>query len=959
MEHLTPTGGRGARVRIVDHAKPGVTESSDLNAFQLPLFSPVRSDADLLHELATIMAGQRDVLREIAADASSLAAIHASNSGRFAELIRRLKLESNGDGHLSGESSAPFDLTSLGLGPIPAVGYQLEGVLAAQRAELLRLEHEQRLLHHLLHVATHSKPRRIAIAVRTRLHRLGKLIGHPWWTARAMGNRIAGAPPLRGLRTTARRFRTHAVLCRFLAIESQKTDHRQPTDAIRWLPPIRMTGETWHALFCHPHAFVNYRVLAPGGARVVAACGLHPQVWNDNRRGVEFTIRARVPEADFEASKTLTVDPQKRWIDRRWHRLELRLPPGPRRTVLVTLETRLPAGSDGGHAWGVWGEPRIEWTKSPRDQVRSVKALTARLRQDGVRTTLQRLRRIEVFDEHAAQYRRWVDLNTPTDENLVRLKTDGSALRWQPLISIVTPVYNTDPRWLRACIESVRRQAYSNWELCLCDDGSTSKGTRRVLQEYADDPRVRVIWSPSNGGISSASNLALEQATGDFVALLDHDDELAPDALFEVVKLLNDKPDVDFVYSDEDKLDAAGERCDPYFKPDWSPEHFLSCMYTCHLMVVRRSLLRDIGGFRKGYEGAQDYDVGLRLMERTDRIHHIPKILYHWRKIPESLASSGAAKTWAMDAGERALQDYVNRRRLDAAVAPGAAPGLYRVRHRIKDRPLVSIVIPTAGRTREVSGQTIDLLHNCVRSIVEKSSYDNYEILIADNGTITDASRAYLEKVPHRRVTFRYSGQFNYSRKMNFGVSHSQGSHVVLFNDDIEVISPEWIEAMLEYSQQPEIGAVGAKLLYPDGRLQHIGIVMGVCGMAAHAFHSHPGSSPGYGSSALVVRNYSTVTAACMMTRRELYDRFEGFDEKFVFDFNDTDYCLRLRQAGYRVVFTPYAQLYHLEAGTTGLRKWDDAGLAEMRRRWTDVCEHDPYYNPNLTREYPDYRVRL
>jgi GT2 family glycosyltransferase len=480
-----------------------------------------------------------------------------------------------------------------------------------------------------------------------------------------------------------------------------------------------------------------------------------------------------------------------------------------------------------------------------------------------------------------------------------------------------------------------------------------------VLEELEPDSRIRVVWSPGNGGISAASSLALERATGDFVALLDHDDELAPNALFEVAKLLNAKPDTDFIYSDEDKLDLAGERCDPYFKPDWSPEHFLSCMYTCHLMVVRRSLLVDIGGFRKGFEGAQDYDVVLRLMERTDKIHHIPKILYHWRKIPESVASSGAAKTWAMDAGERALQDYVDRRGLDAAVAPGAAPGLYRVRHRIKDRPLVSIVIPTAGRTRDVAGQTIDLLLNCVKSIVDKTAYDNYEIVIADNGTITDASREYLKRVRHRRVTFRYSGPFNYSRKMNFGVNHSRGSHVVLFNDDIEVIEPEWIEAMLEYSQQPEIGAVGAKLLYPDGRLQHIGIVMGVCGMAAHAFHSHPGSSPGYGFSALVVRNYSTVTAACMMTRRELYDRFNGFDEKFAFDFNDTDYCLRLRQAGYRVVFTPYAQLYHLEAATTGLRKWDDAGLAEMRRRWTDVCEHDPYYNPNLTREFPDYRVRL
>jgi GT2 family glycosyltransferase len=739
----------------------------------------------------------------------------------------------------------------------------------------------------------------------------------------------------------------------------QETDRPEMTDAIRWLPPVRISGETHYALFAVPRASITYELQPPAGSRILVDCGLLPAAWAGHRGGVEFEAEVEVPERHWTARRSVRLDPGLKRIDRRWRRLSIALPPGSPSPTTLRLRTRLPDGADSHRAWSIWGEPRIEWRKSREERRRTIAGLISRVRQVGLVGTLRLLKDLQSSDERAIQYRRWVQLNTPSDDTLARFAAEVETFTMRPRISVITPVYNTDPRWLRACIESVRSQVYPHWELCLADDGSTSVDTTRVLREYANDARIRIVRLPVNAGISAASNAALDMATGEFVAMLDHDDELTPEALFSMVRFLNTVPDADFIYSDEDKLDGAGQRCDPYFKPDWSPEHFQSCMYTCHLMMLRTSLVRELGGFRRGVEGSQDYDLALRVMEKTSRIHHVPEILYHWRKIEGSVATSGQAKAWAIDAGERALEDHVQRTGVDAVVLPGAAPGLYRIRHRIAGKPLVSIVIPTDGRSRDVSGRPVDLLSNCVRSIVEKTTYENYELVIADNGRLSDSAVALLDSIPHCRVHFQIAGQFNYARKLNFAVGHSRGQHLLLFNDDIEVITPEWIEAMLEYSQQESIGAVGARLLYPDGRLQHIGVVMGVCGLAAHAFHSHPGGAPGYGFSALIVRNYSAVTAACMLTRRELYERLGGFDERFAFDFNDTDYCLRLRREGYRIVYTPYAELYHLESATFGTRTWNGPDLAAMRERWSDLCERDPYYNPHLTRDFPDYRVRV
>lgn len=573
-----------------------------------------------------------------------------------------------------------------------------------------------------------------------------------------------------------------------------------------------------------------------------------------------------------------------------------------------------------------------------------------RVRHEGVGALIQQVRDAPNHEDHAAVYVRWVARNTPGPDELSRMADGVAALAWQPRISVVTPVYNTDPRYLRACIESVRAQVYPHWELCLCDDASQREDTRAVLREYDGDARIKVRFLDRNSNISAASNGALEMATGDYIALLDHDDELTPDALFHVAAFLNAQPGADMVYSDEDKLDTSGGRCDPYFKPDWSPEHFLGTMYTCHLMVVRHAVLKEIGGFREGYEGAQDYDVVLRLMERTDRIHHLPRILYHWRKLAGSAASANAAKPWALDAGRRALEDRVRRNGGGAEVHPGAAPGLFRIKYAVRDQPLVSILIPTRG--------TGPLLARCVRSIAAHTTEHRIEVIVVADGPLAPDARAALEPMRARILDYRAPGPFNFSHKINAAAAAAAGDHLLLLNDDVEVIEDGWLAAMLEYSQQEPIGAVGAKLLYPDDSIQHAGIILGVRGVAAHAFHQHRGESAGYASSAVRVGNFSAVSGACMMTRRDVFRRAGGFDETFPTDFNDVDYCLRLGRLGYRIVFTPYARLVHHESATFGARMPDPAGAAEMRRRWGPVIEADPYYHPNLTREFPDYRLR-
>lgn len=549
------------------------------------------------------------------------------------------------------------------------------------------------------------------------------------------------------------------------------------------------------------------------------------------------------------------------------------------------------------------------------------------------------------------QYRLWLEAHPVTPDLMEEAKAEIGRFTYRPLISIVTPVYNTDEPWLRRLIESVQAQLYPHWEFCLADDASTRGHVRRLLDEAAAaDPRIKVRHLERNEGIVGASARALAMATGEFVGLLDHDDELSPDALYEVVKRLNREPDLDFLYSDEDKLEPDGRRVEPFFKPGWSPELLLAMNYITHFSVFRRSKLAESGGFRAGFDGSQDYDLILRFTERTDRIAHIPKVLYHWRKIPGSAASSTGAKPYAYEAARKALAEALARRGLDGTVE-GDGPGRYRVRYRLRDRPLVSIVIPTRDRRL--------LLEQCLSSLREKTDYAPYEVIVVDNDSRAADAIAYLEEIRDRALVLRCPGPFNFSAINNLGASRAAGRHLLFLNNDTQAVRPDWLTVMVEQAEQPGIGAVGAKLLYPDRRIQHAGIVLGVRGFAAHAFKHQAGGRDTYYGFGETVRNCSAVTAACLLVPRGVFEEAGGFDERLPVAFNDVDLCLRIRQRGYRIVYTPKAELLHYESATRGgLHPQADEDLAWQR--WGDLISRgDPYYNRNLTLSREDWSLHL
>jgi GT2 family glycosyltransferase len=548
-----------------------------------------------------------------------------------------------------------------------------------------------------------------------------------------------------------------------------------------------------------------------------------------------------------------------------------------------------------------------------------------------------------------ADYQRWLEQRRPSDELWAGWRAALGTLKAQPLISVVVPVHHVEERFLRAMIDSVRAQVYPYWELCLADDGTTQPHVARVLAEYAQrDVRIKAVRLMTNVGISGASNAALALARGTFVALLDHDDELAPEALLEVARRLDEAPELDLIYSDEDKKDLHGRRVEPYFKPDWSPELLLSCNYVCHLCVYRKSVLEQIGGFDSRFDGAQDYDLLLRVSEHTARIAHIPRVLYHWRMVPTSTSGSAHAKPQAWEAGRRALEFALERRKTAGAVAM-AAPGRYSVRYALKRQPKISIIIPTRDR--------VSLLKACIDSIRTMTSYENYELLIVDNQSTDPATLAYLCELGGSARVLRREVPFNWSDLNNFAVAHATGELLLFLNNDVEVLAPDWLEAMLEHAQNEQVGAVGARLLYPDDRVQHAGVTLGIGGVAGHAFRGAPDSDPGYQALSSLIRNCSAVTGACMLVRREVFEQLGGFDTALRVAFNDIDFCCRVRAAGYRIVYTPHARLHHHESASRGsLHPPDDDAL--MRRRWHAVIAGgDPYYNANLSLNHEDFRL--
>jgi O-antigen biosynthesis protein len=554
-------------------------------------------------------------------------------------------------------------------------------------------------------------------------------------------------------------------------------------------------------------------------------------------------------------------------------------------------------------------------------------------------------------------YQKWIKKNTLTEQDITSACHQIEQWQLRPKFSIIMPVYNVEAKWLTKAIESVRNQIYSNWELCIADDASTYPHIRSILTDYSKlDPRIKVIFRTENGHISTASNSALEVVTGEYIALLDHDDELSIDALFENAKLINQYPEADFIYSDEDKIDENSSRFSPYFKPDWSPEYFYSCMYTCHLGVYRTSIIREIGGFRSEYNGSQDYDLVLRVVEKTKNIYHIPKILYHWRSISASAASGSQAKPWAYTAGKKALESMLERSLYSGRVEETINPGIYRVRRDIIGNPLVSIIIPSAGTTIKTPSGSLCLLANCLRSIQQVSSYRNFEIIVVDG---YDIPKETLEKIAAGNVELvRCAEPFNFSMRINKGAAQAKGEFLLLLNDDTEVITPDWLESMLELAQQIEIGVVGAKLLFPDGKIQHTGVLI-LEGNPCHAFYGCDNEASGYYCSNIVNRNYLAVTAACLMMRKELFQQLEGMDEHFPLNYNDVDLCLKAHQAGYRNVVTPYAQLIHYESASRqkGLRPGEWHLLNNKWKNYFEYLKTDPYYNINLSSKTANFEI--
>ena len=565
---------------------------------------------------------------------------------------------------------------------------------------------------------------------------------------------------------------------------------------------------------------------------------------------------------------------------------------------------------------------------------------------------------------HEPSYGQWIEkFETPEFSNLAAIQAAQQTFARKPLISVLMPVYDATECHLRLAIESVIKQSYPNWELCIADDASPSPHVRQVLEEYkSKDSRIKVVYRPVNGHISAASNSALELVSGSYVALMDHDDELSPHALHFVVGEINAQPKARVIYSDEDKINGAGKRFDPHFKPDWNPDLLLSQNYISHLGVYETGLLRDVGGFRAGFEGSQDYDLLLRCIPRltNGQISHIPKVLYHWRVLEGSTALHSGEKTYTMDAGFQALEDYLKRNKLPARVEYGLAPNTYHVRWAIPNpAPLVSLLIPTRDG--------LYVLEKCVESILEKTTYPNYEIVILDNQSREAETLEWFDKI-QRKANVRvasYDHPFNYSAINNYGVKQASGEIVGLINNDIEVISPDWLTEMVGHACRPEIGCVGAKLYYDNDTIQHAGVIVGLGGVAGHSHKHFPRDAPGYFFRLKNVQNLSAVTAACLLVRKSIFLSVGGLNEKdLAVAFNDVDFCLRVQESGYRNVWTPHAELYHHESVSRGAEDSPEkvarfrGEIFYMQTQWGSRLLKDPAYNRNLTLDFEDFTIR-
>ena len=509
---------------------------------------------------------------------------------------------------------------------------------------------------------------------------------------------------------------------------------------------------------------------------------------------------------------------------------------------------------------------------------------------------------------------------------LLTSKPNYKKLKYNPKISIITPIYNPHPKHLEACIKSVINQHYHNWELCLVDDQSTNPQIKKILEKYQNHPQIKILLKKINTHISDTSNFALKLATGDYIGLLDHDDILFPNALYEVAKTLNKNKEINFIYTDEDKLNKYGLHVDPHLKPDFQLDTFLSHNYICHFSVIRKKIINQVKGFRIGFEGSQDYDLFLRIIDITKNIYHLPKVLYSWRQTPHSTARKYSTKSYANTASLKTLNDYLKRNKINAFAQNGLQPGTFKIEYKINSNPLVSIIIPTKDN--------LPYLKPCIESILNKTNYKNYEILIINNNSQQSKTINYLHNIKNKKIkVISWHHPFNYSLINNFGATRSWGEYLLFLNNDTQIITNNWIEELLQHAQRPKIGAVGCKLLYPNNTIQHAGIKMNLGGIANSLSNRLPDyvSQPfPYLNTKDIIHNSDAITGACLMISKDKFKSVNGFNPKFKIAYNDVDLCLKLIKKGYKNTYTPYAKLFHFESVSISLNRDQSLFLHEQ-----------------------------
>ncbi len=578
----------------------------------------------------------------------------------------------------------------------------------------------------------------------------------------------------------------------------------------------------------------------------------------------------------------------------------------------------------------------------------------------GFRKTIWRIVR-GLFGSQINNYNQWRKVYTPDAGVLNRQRK--TRFPYEPKISIVIPLYKTPKEYLEELIKSIQAQTYSNWEICFSDGSGENSPLTEILKKYQEkDARIKSVYTGKQLQISENTNAALEISSGDYIAFADHDDLLAPEALYECISVINKNRETDFIYTDEDKIDMSGRHYFmPHFKPDMNIDMLRSLNYICHLIMVKKSLIEEVGNLNHAFNGAQDYDFVLRCVERAKCIKHIAKVLYHWRAHEDSTAEDPESKLYAFEAGKRAIEAHYERVGIDAEVEDGILKGIYRSKYRISGEPLISIVIPNKDHTKD--------LDKCISSIESKSTYKNYEFIIVENNSTEEETFLYYkkleEKCPRAKVV-KWPGEgFNYPSINNYGVECAKGEYILFLNNDTEIINDNCLEELLGYCQRADVGAVGAKLYYEDGTIQHAGVVIGIGGVAGHSFVGFPGDHPGYFGRASFAQNYSAVTAACMMVKRSVFQEVKGFEEAFAVAFNDVDLCMKICYAGYRIVYNPYAELTHFESKSRGYEDTPEK-IARFQKeiqlfkdRWGEFLEKgDPCYSPNLSLDRNDFAIK-